>query len=109
MSEPVNLSIESEQKLKKKAFWTSRWPRSCWGYSWFSRRFPIIKWIRQYKKRDIIYDIIAGLTVVSKAIPQCISHAGVAGLEPQRGLYTEILPSMIYLLLGSTSYTILGK
>lgn len=109
MSEPVNVSIESEPKIKKESFWTKYWPQYCWGYSWFSRRLPILKWIRQYKKRDVIYDIIAGLTVVSKAIPQCISHAGIAGLPPQRGLYTEIFPSFIYLLLGSTSYTIWGN
>lgn len=68
---------------------------------------PITQWIFQYSRKNIFYDIIAGLTVASMAVPQSIAHASVAGLAPQRGLYTEVFPGLVYLILGSTPYTII--
>lgn len=104
----VNI-VDNEPNLKKESFLSKYWPQTCWGYAWISRRIPIFKWIFQYSHRDVLYDIIAGLTVASIAIPQSIAHASVAGLEPQRGLYSEIFPGLVYLFMGSTSYTIICK
>lgn len=102
----VNI-IDNEPNLKKESCWSRCLPRSCWGYSWISRRMPITQWIFQYSRKNIFYDIIAGLTVASMAVPQSIAHASVAGLAPQRGLYTEVFPGLVYLILGSTPYTII--
>lgn len=98
--------LDNETTLKKQSLWSKYRPRSCWGYSWISKRIPITKWIFEYKRGDIFYDIIAGLTVAAMAIPQSLAHASVAGLSPHRGLHSEVFPGFVYFFFGSTKYTI---
>jgi high affinity sulfate transporter 1 len=46
-------------------------------------------------------DIFAGFTVGLTVIPQGLSYAALAGLPPINGLYSVILPSIVYILFGS--------
>lgn len=64
--------------------------------------------MRRYKREFIPYDFIAGLTVALTAIPQGIAYAVLAGLPPQYGLYSEIMPGIMYMIFGSTSYITIG-
>lgn len=51
---------------------------------------------------------MAGLTVGLTAIPQGIAYAVVAGLPPQYGLYSELLASFVYCILGSSRNVTIG-
>lgn len=73
-----------------------------------TKRIPSLHWIRRYKREFIPYDFIAGLTVALTAIPQGIAYAVLAGLPPQYGLYSEIMPGIMYMIFGSTSYITIG-
>lgn len=46
-------------------------------------------------------DVIAGLTVGCMLVPQCLAFALLAGLPVQAGLYSSVLPLMLYACLGS--------
>ncbi|CAH1389836.1 unnamed protein product [Nezara viridula] len=46
-------------------------------------RFPIIERFRKYSKKDVLPDIVAGITVGLMLIPQSIAYASLAGLDPQ--------------------------
>lgn len=61
-----------------------------------------------YMKRTLRPDLIAGLTVAMVAIPQGMSYAAIAGVNPLYGLYTAILPAVVGALFGSSSHLITG-
>lgn len=48
------------------------------------------------------FDIIAGLTAAAVVLPKAMAYATVAGLPVQVGLYTALIPMVIYALLGSS-------
>lgn len=73
-----------------------------------TKRIPSARWLPKYKREFIPYDFIAGLTVALTAIPQGIAYAVLAGLPPQYGLYSEIMPGIMYMIFGSTSYITIG-
>ena len=56
-----------------------------------ARRLPILTWAPKLTSARIIGDIIAGLTVATVLIPQGMSYATVAGLNPIVGLYRHVL------------------
>lgn len=47
---------------------------------------PILEWLPKYNLRLLRYDILAGLTITSLAIPQGISYAKLAEVPPIIGL-----------------------
>jgi high affinity sulfate transporter 1 len=57
---------------------------------------------------DMMYDIMAGVTVGLTLIPQALSYATLANLPPLCGLYTAILPSMMYAFVGSSLQLCVG-
>lgn len=73
-----------------------------------ANRLPIIRFARTYQMGYLYQDFVAGLTVGLTAIPQGIAYAVVAGLPPQYGLYSELLASFIYCILGSSRNVTIG-
>jgi sulfate permease family protein len=53
-------------------------------------------------------DLVAGVTVAALAVPAAMPYAELAGLSPVNGLYALLLPSVAYLLLGSSRQLIIG-
>ena len=61
-----------------------------------SKLFPILDWLPDYKKEWLQDDIVAGITVGIMLVPQGIAYALIAGLPPIYGLYTALIPQVIY-------------
>ncbi|HFC12897.1 MAG TPA: solute carrier 26 family protein [Anaerolineae bacterium] len=72
------------------------------------RFFPIIGFLRTYKREYLSGDLIAGLIVAIMLIPQGMAYALLAGLPPQQGLYASILPVLIYGIFGTSRYLAVG-
>ncbi|XWS15046.1 hypothetical protein CRYUN_Cryun35bG0060700 [Craigia yunnanensis] len=70
--------------------------------------FPILSWGRTYKASKFKDDLMAGLTLASLSIPQSIGYANLAKLDPQYGLYTSVVPPLIYALMGSSREIAIG-
>jgi sulfate permease, SulP family len=51
---------------------------------------------------------VAGVTVAALALPAAMAYAEVAGLSPVHGLYALLLPTVAYVLLGSSRQLIVG-
>ena len=47
-------------------------------------------------------DVVAGLTAAAVVIPKAMAYATVAGLAVAVGLYTALVPMLVYALLGSS-------
>jgi len=72
---------------------------------WQSRArafIPSADWARAYERRWLRPDIIAGLTTAAVVIPKAMAYAAIAGLPVQVGLYTVLVPMVIYALLGTS-------
>ena len=48
------------------------------------------------------FDVIAGLTAATVVLPKAMAYATVAGLPVAVGLYTALIPAIVYGLLGSS-------
>ena len=66
---------------------------------WFR---PLPKWLTSYRADWLQPDIIAGLTTAAVIIPYAMACATIAGLPVQVGLYTALVPMVIYALLGTS-------
>tara|TARA_R110001583_G_scaffold122623_1_gene273933 strand:- start:5483 stop:7219 length:1737 start_codon:yes stop_codon:yes gene_type:complete len=69
---------------------------------------PILEWLPNYNKSWLKDDIGAGLTVGIILIPQGIAYAMIAGLPPIYGLYTAMIPQIIYAVFGTSRQLAVG-
>ena len=65
------------------------------------RLLPILTWLPNYNWKDIRFDLIAGIAVAGLIIPESMGIAGVAGVEPQHGLYAILIALFLYAIFGS--------
>ena len=69
---------------------------------------PILQWLPGYQKSWIKSDLFAGLTVGVILIPQGIAYAIIAGLPPIYGLYTALVPQLVYAIMGTSRQLAVG-
>ena len=55
------------------------------------KQLPITTWLPALSKEDVLNDALAGLTVAAMLIPQGMSYASIAGLNPIVGLYLSLI------------------
>ncbi len=72
------------------------------------RLFPPAGWRKQVTRRTIKSDIVAGLTGAVIVLPQGVAFAMIAGLPPEYGLYTAIVPAVIAAFFGSSFHLVSG-
>ena len=63
---------------------------------------PILNWAAGYRKEWLRFDVVAGLTAAAVVIPKAMAYATIAGLPIQVGLYTALVPAVIYAVLGTS-------
>ncbi|KAL6586158.1 putative sulfate transporter 3.5 [Orobanche minor] len=69
---------------------------------------PISQWLPKYSLAFFRYDLLAGITIASLAIPQGISYANLAKLPPIIGLYSSFVPPLVYAVFGSSNHLAVG-
>ncbi|KAI3790199.1 hypothetical protein L2E82_03062 [Cichorium intybus] len=69
---------------------------------------PIFQWLPNYNLKLFMYDLLAGITIASLAIPQGISYAKLANIPAVIGLYSSFVPPLIYAVFGSSKYLAVG-
>ncbi len=73
-----------------------------------ARIAPGLMVLRNYRRQDLLPDVVAGLSVAAVALPVGIAYAGLAGFTPVVGLYSSMLPILAYALFGSSRQLIVG-
>ena len=71
------------------------------------KQLPITTWLPSLSKSDVLNDALAGLTVAAMLIPQGMSYASIAGLNPIVGLYCYV-PMLVYACLAASSFVVIG-
>lgn len=72
------------------------------------QRIPIVEWLPKYTLPDAVSDVVAGITVGLTLMPQAIAYAALAGVDPQYGLYSGWIGSLVYIIFGSTPEVSIG-
>src|SRR5512144_2437800 len=73
-----------------------------------TRTIPVAGELPTYRAPNARRDLLAGVTVAALAIPAAMAYAEIAGLSPVNGLYALLLPTVAYVLLGSSRLLIVG-
>lgn len=69
------------------------------SHQWF-RLSP--EWLVSSRTDGLRLDVVAGLTTGAVIIPKAMAYAMMAGLPVQVGLYTALVPMVIYAVLGTS-------
>jgi sulfate permease, SulP family len=73
-----------------------------------TRYLPLVASLRGYSRSRLQTDALAGITVASLALPASMAYADIAGLPVTAGLYSLLLPLVVYALLGSAPWLVVG-
>jgi sulfate permease, SulP family len=63
---------------------------------------PILGWLPAYQGQWLKSDVVAGITAAAVVIPKSMACATIAGLPIEVGLYTALIPMVIYAILGTS-------
>lgn len=68
------------------------------------RRVPrtLLPSMAGYRREWLVPDVVAGLAAGAVVVPQAMAYATIANLPVQVGLYTCIIPMLVYALLGGS-------
>ena len=65
-------------------------------------------WIRRVDRTTLRVDGVAGLLGALLVLPQAFAFASLAGLPPEYGIYTAIVPAVVAALAGSSWHVVSG-
>ena len=68
----------------------------------------ILTLFKEYSKKQLLSDLIAGVIVAIIALPLSIALAIASGVSPEKGLYTAIIAGFVISLLGGSRVNISG-
>jgi len=68
----------------------------------FARLIPVLDWVPDYDRGSLPRDLVAGLTTAAVILPKAMAYAALAGLPVQVGLYTALVPTAVYAVLGTS-------
>jgi solute carrier family 26, other len=70
---------------------------------------PVIRWLPEYQvHKNLMGDVISGITVAVMHIPQGMAYGLLAGVDPIVGLYMAFFPTLIYFLFGTSRHISMG-
>jgi SulP family sulfate permease len=72
------------------------------------RAVPVSQDLPAYGVGHARRDVLAGVTVAALALPAAMAYAELAGLSPVNGLYALLLPTVVYVLLGTSRQLVIG-
>ena len=59
-------------------------------------------WLSNYQAGWLRFDLAAGLTAAAVVVPQAMAYTTIAGPPVEVGLYTALVPMLVYALLGTS-------
>jgi high affinity sulfate transporter 1 len=63
---------------------------------------PVLTWWKTYDRRWVRADVVAGLAAGAVVVPQAMAYATIADMPVEIGLYTCMVPMLVYVLLGGS-------
>jgi high affinity sulfate transporter 1 len=73
-----------------------------------SRFVALFDGIRPYDRTWLRRDVVAGVTLAALAIPEVMGYTKIAGTPVITGLYTILLPLIVFAVFGSSRHLVVG-
>jgi sulfate permease, SulP family len=73
-----------------------------------ARSFPILQGVLPLDARRVPIDIVAGVTLAALAIPEVMGYTKIAGMPVVTGLYTILVPMLLFGIFGSSRHLVVG-
>ena len=77
-------------------------------FPWLRGALPFLGWRSRVDGASLRADLLAGLTGSLVVLPQGVAFATIAGLPPEYGLYTAMVPAVVAALFGSSWHLVSG-
>jgi len=71
-------------------------------------RFPLLQGMLPFNGFQVPADIVAGITLAALAIPEVMGYTKISGTPVITGLYTILIPMILYGLFGSSRHLVVG-
>jgi sulfate permease, SulP family len=71
-------------------------------------RFPILQGMLPIMSTQIPAEVLAGITLAAIAVPEVMGYTKIAGTPVITGLYTMLIPTMLFALFGSSRHLVVG-
>jgi len=72
------------------------------------RRLPLFQGILPFDRSGLSAEVLAGVTLAALAIPEVMGYTTIAGMPVITGLYTILLPVLVFAVLGSSRHLVVG-
>ena len=72
------------------------------------RSLPFFQGLLPIDRARVPTEIIAGVTLAALAIPEVMGYTTIAGMPVITGLYTILLPVLVFAVLGSSRHLVVG-
>ena len=69
---------------------------------------PILQGLLPIDPARVPIDVIAGATLAALAIPEVMGYSKIAGMPVVTGLYTLLLPVLLFAIFGSSRHLVVG-
>ncbi len=73
-----------------------------------ARGFTLLQGLRPLDRAGLLRDVLAGATLAALAIPEVMGYTRIAGTPVVTGLYTLLLPALLFALFGSSRHLVVG-
>ena len=72
------------------------------------RKLPLFEGLLPLGRQRVLPDALAGATLAALAIPEVLGYSRIAGMPVVTGLYTLILPAIVFAVFGSSRHLVVG-
>ena len=67
---------------------------------------PVLQGVLPVRRSQVAGDMLAGITLAAVSIPVALGYAKIAGMPVVTGLYTLLLPMVVFAVLGSSRHLV---
>jgi sulfate permease, SulP family len=70
--------------------------------------WPVLGGLLPIRRATVSGDVVAGLTLAALGIPESLGYARIAGMPVVTGLFTLLIPMVMFAVLGSSRHLVVG-
>ena len=71
-------------------------------------RLPLFQGLLPFNRKQLVPDILAGLTLAALGIPEVMGYTKIIGTPVITGLYTMLLPILMFAMFGSSRHLVVS-
>ncbi|HZZ48440.1 MAG TPA: SulP family inorganic anion transporter, partial [Pseudonocardia sp.] len=70
--------------------------------------WPVLAGVLPIRRAQLGAELVAGLTLAALAVPEVLGYARIAGMPVSTGLYTMLVPAIVFAVLGASRHLVVG-